>query len=133
MKQLTIKELAPYLPYGLQIMNEQGTGVQTLNNQSISHIILYNRIHKIKPILRPLDLTKEIEHNGKRFVPVRYFEDNLGFCKEYHSYIFRLKNIEYFKINYLPLIIIQKILEWHFDIFGLLDKNLAVDINTVNG
>ena len=25
-----------------------------------------------------------------------------------------------------------KLLEWHFDIFGLIEKGLAIDINTLN-
>jgi len=33
------------------------------------------------------------------------------------------------KIQYAPFSFIQKLLEWHFDIFGLIDAKLAVDIN----
>ena len=35
-------------------------------------------------------------------------------------------------LKYLPYGVVEKLLEWHFDIFGLLEKGLAVDINTIN-
>jgi hypothetical protein len=72
--KLELKHLAPYLPYGLKVskddwgktfkMDSDGT---TLNCVGIDFVIF----KQAKPILRPLsDLTKEIEHNGKKFIPI---------------------------------------------------------------
>ena len=82
--------------------------------------------NNIKPILRPLsDLTKEIEVNGvsSYLNELRKFNntsEHIEYLCEYKGDL-SLTNLEY---N-----IIIKLLEWHFDIFGLIDKNLAIDIN----
>jgi hypothetical protein len=67
--QLTLEHLAPYLPYGLKILNGWGD-IKKLN---YSYLDDENNgfINHVKPILRPLsDLTEEIEHNGVKFVPI---------------------------------------------------------------
>jgi len=73
--RLELKYLAPYLPYGLKCEVGQG-GIrrmiaETIMTESfigIDDVLLYAH----KPILRPLsDLTKEIEHNGENFVPLK--------------------------------------------------------------
>ena len=80
-----------------------------------------------KPILRPLsDLTKEIEVNGEKFLPL----DELAIieevvCLQYSTEFFETS------IKYLPNWIIEKLLEWHFDIYELIEKGLAIDINTI--
>ena len=75
--QLTIKHLAAYLPYGLKAVNEirnftvEIKGLQTDND--VIHNLGKSPIKFIKPIIRPLsDLTKEIEVNGEKFVPIIY-------------------------------------------------------------
>lgn len=146
-----------------------------------------NNYENVKPILHPLsDLTKEIDHNGERFIPmVRLFEylqtnhfsdnpllklvkfnkDNIISCefKKYenvkmsdcilkHTVKFNDDNIEIHSFRYecdihrfinrnetqrrplgIPyqLDLFQKLIEWHFDIGGLIDKNEAIDVNTL--
>lgn len=83
--------------------------------------------HKIefKPILRPLsDLTKEIEHNGEKFVP----SEKLAF------HLFEKSDREYYLnggINGVPFWVSQKYFEWHFDVFGLIEKGLAINKNDI--
>ncbi len=148
MKQLTIKEVAPYSPYGLKGKYENKiismTGVY-LNYVRGDYKGAYDYItyNQIKPILRPLsDLTKEIEHNGERFVPIdKIVEVILGYK---HSELFRemskerqdkyfnllVKDINKSSIEYR---VVQKLLQWHFDIFSLIENGLAVDYNnTIN-
>lgn len=135
-----------------------------------------------KPILRPIsDLTKEIEVNGEKFVPIialyrlsneyNYnneldyeFIDSWGakgnilkvFSNrekdEYIEFIYcggsfrkdaRYSKGSYHFGMYLPHAIRcdrriynqhklhQKLLEWHFDVFGLIEQGLAIDINTI--
>ena len=85
------------------------------------------------PILRPLsDLTKEIEVNGEKFVPYKklgwiLYRNECGIGSELsfgdaHSGTVNV-------LDYLDDL--EKIYEWHFDIYGLIEQNLAIDINTL--
>ena len=95
------------------------------------HISIGNLIREIeegsnhKPIIHPLsDLTKEIEHNGERFVPIKLFS------REDQKDI-EIAMIESSFIELLSFYIIQKLIEWHFDIAGLIEKGEAIDVNTL--
>lgn len=130
---LTIKELAPYLPYGLELYNRQSftrkmhaleSGDKFVNIEDVDCL-------NFKPILRPLsDLTKEIEVNGEKFVPIEYIKINFEcFNFDYDdTFILGEDSVNY---KYLPFMIIFKLLKWHFDIFGLIEKGLAIDKNTL--
>ena len=126
---LEIKHISSYLPYGFLygIYDNEKVIIRGLNYNSdylnidyeinehnkVSTNCFYN---EIKPILRPLsDLTKEIEVNGERFVP------NYWFGRSLH-----LQSILDEKFH-----IVQKLIQWHFDVFGLIEENLAIDINTL--
>lgn len=93
----------------------------------------YVNFHRgVQPILRPLsDLTKEIEHNGEKFVPIR---------KLLEANSFNLEKMETEYINSFAKSMVeiqmayddaQLLLRWHFDIFGLIEKGLALNINTL--
>lgn len=77
--------------------------------------------YHIKPILRPLiDLVKTIEHDGSSFVPCRLLNtDFTDLIKHPEDY------------RHTSYIIVNALLEWHFDIFGLIGRGLAIDINTL--
>ena len=112
---------------------------------------------EVKLILHPLsDLTNPIKvdgyNDGKEFVPYCMIED-LGLAKtvslSFASVVFsfnlyygisiseRLSCIKYDleeeidKINKLPHSIIKLLYKWHFDIHGLIEQCLAIDINTL--
>lgn len=138
MKNLELKHLAPYLPYGLTFYWESLDGSDkkhpwVLKPENIAFAIDMQN----KPILRPLsDLTKEIEVNGEKFVPIDIIrkEDKDWFCIEGDEYILREDIggggwIGYITIERIPYWIIQQLFEWHFDVFGLIYKGLAIDIN----
>lgn len=82
-------------------------------------------------ILRPLiDLSNEILHDGKKFVPIN---ENLKHYPEIGSivpeeFIRVLKNPIH--EGDMPMSHYSKFIEWHFDIFGLIEKGLAIDLNT---
>ncbi len=88
-----------------------------------------------KPILRNLsDLTKEIEHNGEKFTPCNKLADivtNDWDIEDMECDVQIIK--DYFTMHPTdwPYWLIQKLFEWHFDVFGLIEKQLAVDINTI--
>ena len=126
--------LAMSLTYGL-IISQNGYQYQ-LTSQVYK---LNNRgIWNVKPICRPLsDLTKPIEHNGEKFVPI----DNIEglFIEGTEDLINQsIEAIEYFiennffsRMEYLPFILIQKLIEWKFDLFGGIDSGDAIDVNTL--
>ena len=102
--KLELKHLAPYLPYGVHLMNNYGRWHNTTLHKSISIYMML----EMKPILRPLsDLTKLGSNE-------RWWRDKiaLGITKlDYES--------------------IQELLEEHYDVFGLIEEGLAIDINTL--
>ena len=138
---LSAVHLAPYLPYGLKLQyvvreKVEKTGImkKIIHNEDETNptkvSIDWNdaeHIWMFKPILRPLsDLTKEIEHNGGKFVPIDYnaFRESKEHLIEFQNKFAHYKSVKYG--------IIERLLEWHFDVFGLIDSGLAIDINTLS-
>lgn len=138
------------LPYGLKVLfnkKYQGTLFGQLcgkyNYAEIAFEFGSDRkdLDSCFPILHPLsDLTKEIEHNGEKFVPIdiinkshkllglseyRLFEKENKSC----ALLFSSK-VEGFNI-FSALDDMIKLIEWHFDIADLIEKNEAIDINTI--
>ena len=107
------------------------------------------------------DLTKEIEHKGERFVPIvelakmnRFIEDSNAnhiitdtgafiykvYCDEYVDFAYDSKHncfSAFDKDSCVPILISNqlylflKLIEWHFDIAGLIEKGEAIDVNTL--
>lgn len=138
--------LAFSLPYGLKVYVKYNHKPDHSELEKMIGIIddrIITDIHEedIAPLfiseyglcLRPLsDLTKEIEHNGEKFVPIDEL-NNIGDdeCDRYNDY-FNEENIS--DVNWLlePFIIFQKLIEWHFDIADLISKGEAIDVNTLD-
>jgi hypothetical protein len=201
-QQLELKHLAAYLPYKLNILREGKIvelcgleqpyktnksyhirGETKIPNgtyrQTCSFYVDEKGLEVFKPILRPLsDLTKEIEHNGERFIPM---VELLKISQTDQIYNLTAKydvvkawsdtgsiGLEYFSIRYSweasndmvviadlmydtmfnrftlrqkqPLekcqwlqydVLEEKLLEWHFDKFKLLQYGLAISINDI--
>mgnify|MGYP003609910729 CR=1 FL=1 len=133
--KLEIKHLAGYLPYGLicksnrgkyYIMdiysNMRGSGIE---KREISAVLN----EEMKPILRPLsDLTKEIEHNGEKFVFSDIYFSNSKIEKLQDKSLCLFEN----PLNEIDYNSVQTLIKYHFDIFGLIEKGLAIDINTLS-
>lgn len=150
--QLTLKHLAPYLPYGLKVqyleLDEHGMqegGIANLQglycdddiatfSDCMDYYFGQDNDVEIKPILRPLsDLTKEIEHNGEKFIPMEYILSmtSRSFAESTQQeelVTFFIKDV---KIKMLAYKYVEKLFEWHFDILGLISEGLAIDLNTV--
>lgn len=135
MEQLKIEHLSAYLPYGLKMefLNyPMGRHFRTLQLDCGHDFNVYLQNNWIRPLLRPLsDLTKEIEHNGERFVPIErlacLYDFELSdryFIRMYIDGGYTTSLLE------LPYILVQKLLEWHFNVFNL-PEDLYVDINTL--
>ena len=135
--KLKLKHPAAYLPYGLKV--KWGADTANLIGLIRSAVVLnceqWNEsqktgIENVKLILHPLsDLTKEIEVNGEKFIPVDRLE------KLYCTLDYRNKCIQLTKddrwVSQCDYMLIGHLISWHFDIFGLIDAGLAVDINSV--
>lgn len=120
MKKLELKHLAPYLPYRLKVSKihvlNTGNGIGSINHVLTTHSKLY------KPILRPLsdysdiNSPKMIELNCDLFNQVEIYNLSNNLCG-------------YWNCSYLS---IKIMCENHIDFFGLIDKGLAIDINTLS-
>ena len=96
---------------------------------------------EFKPLLYPLEyLTKEIEVNGERFVPLSILEKNFRpLSRDLSIYLFNgricidIETEDYSQTIDLfdGFLIIQQLFKWHFDVFGLIEAGLAVDINSI--
>jgi len=90
---------------------------------------------RVKPIIHPLsDLTKEIEHNGEKFVPIRMLKNTHGI--EYLKKYLREQdnpNIlgKHFNPYELKFGALSKLIKLHFDVASLIEKGKAIDVNSL--
>lgn len=138
--ELELKHLVSYLPYGLQLQyvvrgDLEATGLMT----SISHYPWETHPNRVritvgeeehiwmfKPILRPLsDLIKEIDYNGERFIPIEKLGlFDMGYRVTF-DYQFKTADSSYLDVVEMPFSVVQDLLAWHFDIYGLIENGLA--------
>ena len=142
--KLELKHLAPYLPYGLVIkVGLATTAEMTLdkNDRGLVDILWVLNNDAYEPYLHPLsDLTKEIpndrDHVFLPFETLKRLEKNeFHKCSGAKSFIAacELKNVPFSrdkwiakKLTNCPYWIMQKLFEWHFDVFGLIPSGLAL-------
>jgi hypothetical protein len=162
--KLEMKHLAPYLEHELKAKYQHRT-IEILglkNNTPWSGQLsvqiskaLWTYGYEIRPILRPLsDLTKEIDHNGEKFVPIVelakiatkekkcYITNaNQGTCyvdAEFNKKGFFIYSQNTFmwqvgskaepQIVWNQISLFNKLFQWHFDVFSLIEKGLAVPL-----
>ena len=151
MKALELKHILPYFPYGLKVTFEGddcthevvGLSIASKGVELISPFGDYGRadIEDCRLILRPLsDIHKEIVHNGKKFIPIRELESirkSLDIYKPLNldypiEIILETENYSQDIDLYDGYLVVQKLIEWNFDINSLIEKELAIDINDLN-
>ena len=126
--------LAMSLPYEIKLIYRNDKSwpiIMAIGN--LDEILHTNKDYK--PILRPLsDLTKEIEHKGKVFKPSFALSRDFKNAEDFIYLIIQILNgeeemklIEVMK--YCPLNIVQKLIEWHFDLFDGIKNNEAINVN----
>ena len=154
---MKLEHLAPYLPYGLKCRTKIGdlflnrlTNCETFKawfvytydskNALVKHNYEVNtsndntcgkgfRLNEIKPILRPLS-----EFKYQDIIKVNNYL-GLGKWCDYYDLFFdawfddseRLQNL----VLQMPFELMQFFLKNHFDVFGLIEKGEAIDINTL--
>jgi hypothetical protein len=145
--KLELKHLSSYFPYGLKVRFDTEKYKDTHQHDLVgldldssvkvkTHIgivVGFSKIDRIKPILRPLsDLQKLIVEEFEKYDGLRYGKPNHKiinlFCEE-NGYYGDVVNIDLTRLPYECAIYI---FENHYDFFGLIDKGLAIDINSLN-
>ena len=144
--KIELKHIAAYLPYDFQVyvdrlqksltiitLNKSKNLVQVIyDDRSEGQTVLGLKLEHVKPILRPLsDLLEKLD----------FFEigDDSNYSIEFdHGNIKLIENLEsiadnksYFDIQFLPYAVVQQLIEWHLDIFGLIPAGLAISIHDV--
>ena len=162
-KKLTLREIAPYLPYGLKAKLSQ-EGVFNLDSEyrneyayricTITDFTTYSKdlggsmkvdktkdyrfdfdsLSEIEIILRPLsDITKEIEHNGEKFVPIIEMAKLYASTNDVEAIKGAVTNFHYFKCyysksDYQILIINDSLRGWFSYYFNDDEPNCGVNI-----
>ncbi len=88
---------------------------------------------KFIPALHPIsDLTKQIEHNGEKFVPLHRLLEMSNFNLSKMS-INQINDYEcvYNNIDVISFKDAMYLVSIHFDLFGLIDKGEAIDVNSL--
>lgn len=179
------KHIIPYLLYKLRCETPNGRGVIEgikINQHYSVQVKMdepgvipeedYHRIDIVKPFLHPLsDLTKEIEIDGEKFVPmlellklslsmiiydfewqigsIKYIDnedegygimaksdnnEDLGFTYDIVNgqKDFQLSVGHHKRMMVDKLLLFNSMYSWYFDIDGLIENNLAIDINILD-
>ena len=153
--KIELKHITPYLPYeliiGIQDVYCELEGVDLYEKDTIIAERTNYKLSEITPVLRRLSVLDEyIEHKGKTFIPIdtliefivhiRFKEDyvrsNYKTCYDsvkgdLNSFVYA-GNKEYGVLSLTEnLFIMSKLFEWHFDVFRLIEDDLAIDISTI--
>jgi len=132
--KLELKHLAPYLPYKLKFINEHGQIriMDGLFNYCAIHFSETNRADyfnyypSVKPILRPLsDIidTAIIEHD--------LGGQNSDAIREWYDYFESDALNRQTAALCAPYPVIEWLFKYNFDVFGLIEQGLGIDINTI--
>lgn len=128
MEKLELKHLVSYLPHDLNVLHWNGEAKEYVEILQVLNVgnrhVLGSEKHK--PILRSLSDMTNHEMNVLRFLKTskegcQWTKSDWNFIKD----VQRFPSLQSYKI-------VQKLFEWHFDVFGLIEKGLAIDINTLN-
>lgn len=138
--KLEFKHAALYLPHSVGVLleispEECESFPLTLDN--IEGVVEYQR----KLILHPMsDFEKEIEHNGERFIPSGRINQEFHKINGYNARIKYVKSDSFPKdqmefagschgILSIDYWIVDQLIEWRFDVLGLIPAGTAYNIN----
>lgn len=139
MERLTIKELAPYLPYELKLLYQDDICyLDGINSDSLSVVTTdggeYVNIIHVKPLLRPIsDLFKLIDwdNNGDPYmIGYKYGVEKVN--EDGHEFYADEYSADYCESPkcYVDITSINWwLFEYHFDVFNLIPSALALPID----
>jgi hypothetical protein len=139
MREIILRELAAYLPYGLKIQGQTHGDIETMTGLNSGAVMINHKtigwadFHDIKPILRPISQVQEnIEHNGENInvfdLMNEYWEVEFNGVTHDFELPFNGFGLITLSAEQLPYNLVQTLLEYHFDVFGLIDDNLAIPV-----
>lgn len=147
MKKLDLSNLSPYLPHEL-IFERKGTmytliGLMDGYVKSMESDFDWFRIEDIKIALRPIsDFNKTITIHGRTFTPIEEIKrlisvsthGSIEDVKIFTKYQFGMYGVtkvgeEEFHSS-ISYDIMSKLFEWHFDVFRLIEADIAFDTNS---
>lgn len=118
MEKLQLKHLAPYLPYDVMIhskySNSDSFSIFKINYKNYNSILTHD---SRKLILRPLSDLEEMEGLFT------------GLSQNDIAEIFHVSKISKVRPSYISMNTYLWLLKHHFDVFGLIEKGLAIDKN----
>lgn len=126
--KLELKHLACYLPYNLRLRDTDNIYKEDriLTIESMRWLLSNS-----KPILRPIQdvelFFEKIWNDRSDDDVIKYFDADFLYKHEY----IEISEIQLVEIESLPYGVMQLLFKYHFDVFGLIDKKLAIDINTL--
>ena len=131
MEKLELKHLAPYLPYGIKIYDGTYSKTVVINHMTYGqHDIglgrLFNPCYDYRmglPILRPLS-----DFCGQRIAKESMIDLSCGY--EVVEEIWSLEESN--DINSISYGVIDILFKNHVDVFNLIEKGLAININTLD-
>jgi len=140
-KQLTLEHLACYLPYGLKIYNIMDKSIVEMSVESeiykyerktelngIASIMVVLNSNTLKPILRHLsDL-----HNSEWSTLVKVWDLKYDKQNGWGTDLTIEGGESTFWGLYGNFSLFKELFRNHFDLFGLIDDGLAIDINDLN-
>ena len=125
MEKLELKHLSPYLPYELKgryyPTQNKSVGTVTIDCETLHRF--ENELDKLKPILRPLDSVCDGMNDE---TPNPCFDELDEGSKDCFRCLSDQEALDV--LPYSDMIILFK---YHIDVFGLIPKGLAIDINTI--
>jgi hypothetical protein len=130
--KLELKHLAPYLPYDLNIKNLYGDILIMVTDHNIcdtDEVMGIEYCYGIgdKPLLRPLSLSNDE-------IKVMKEELCLDWCTIYDDWLSVFEDNlldKEVKILQAPYLIFNWFLSEHKDVFGLIPKGLAIDVDAL--
>lgn len=139
MKKLELKEASLYLPYSVRFIHD--IGINELNIETINYWFT-NYYNNPKLILKPLSNLQNLRDNktpinestintllGYGDIEFSHYKGDLDIIYNGDSFTRYDKN-KTIPFNTFELIR-NELLKGHYDIFGLIEKGLAIDINTL--
>ena len=131
--KLETKHLAPYLPYKLKGIYEMSSkqkqetlqAIDTLGKCRTDEDLRWFEIKMFKPILQPLF--------NEDFDYTIFLMDKFPEEKWADAYNDIMNGVGFgVKIEQIPYELHEFLFENHIDVFGLIEKGLAIDINTLS-
>lgn len=139
MKELTLEILLSHVAHGVKVRGKYKNETILRCHHFINDTNEFMGINsEAKLLLRPLSSLDKPLEELEGLSPIEWFEigDDENNSIEYDSGNIKLiKNLEgiaknplCFQLEYFPYGVVRKLLEWHFDVFGLIESGLAISL-----